>query len=183
MGRARIPPFSPRGTDRRQARTAPADVRAIPPFGHSRQAGPGKGHASCAEHTAITGLIKEGVDPPAVQRISGHKTLAMVLRYIHLSDDHIDLSVAKLDADLLTPLHQNCTRRPTGADAAQLRPADSLVKSSWYGRRDSNPHEQAQGILSPLRLPFRHVRESIAAACRLADCTAARNARGIAGVA
>lgn len=49
-------------------------------------------------HTAITGLVKEGVDLPTVQRISGHKTLAMVLRYTHLSDDHIDHSVAKLDA-------------------------------------------------------------------------------------
>ncbi len=49
-------------------------------------------------HTAITGLIKDGVDLPTVQRISGHKTLAMVLRYTHLSDDHIDDSVAKMDA-------------------------------------------------------------------------------------
>lgn len=48
--------------------------------------------------TAITGLIKEGVDLPTVQRISGHKTLAMVLRYTHLTDDHVDRSVAKLDA-------------------------------------------------------------------------------------
>ncbi|MFY7835773.1 MAG: tyrosine-type recombinase/integrase [Novosphingobium sp.] len=49
-------------------------------------------------HTAITDLIRDGVDLPTVQRISRHKTLAMVLRYTHLSDDHIDESVAKLDA-------------------------------------------------------------------------------------
>ncbi|WP_298198572.1 site-specific integrase [Novosphingobium sp.] len=57
-------------------------------------------------HTAITGLIKEGVDLPTVQRISGHKTLAMVLRYTHLSDEHIDQSVAKLDpvlSDAIAP--------------------------------------------------------------------------------
>ncbi|WP_235982296.1 tyrosine-type recombinase/integrase [Novosphingobium aerophilum] len=66
-------------------------------------------------HTAITSLIKEGVDLPTVQRISGHKTLAMVLRYTHLSDDHIDQSVAKLDTafsgafsqELHTPPNEN----------------------------------------------------------------------------
>ncbi|MFC3175038.1 tyrosine-type recombinase/integrase [Novosphingobium bradum] len=51
-------------------------------------------------HTAITALIKERVDIPTVQRISGHKTIAMALRYTHLTDDHIDQSVAKLDAGL-----------------------------------------------------------------------------------
>lgn len=57
-------------------------------------------------HTAITGLVKAGVDLPTIQRISGHKTLAMVLRYTQLSDDHIDDSVAKLDnafSDAITP--------------------------------------------------------------------------------
>jgi site-specific recombinase XerD len=57
-------------------------------------------------HTAITGLVKAGVDLPTIQRISGHKTLAMVLRYTQLTDDHIDDSVAKLDSafsDAITP--------------------------------------------------------------------------------
>lgn len=49
-------------------------------------------------HTAITGLVKAGVDLPTIQRISGHKTLAMVLRYTQLTDDHIDRHVAKLEA-------------------------------------------------------------------------------------
>ena len=35
-------------------------------------------------HTAITKLVQAGVDLPTVQRISGHKTLAMVLRYAHV---------------------------------------------------------------------------------------------------
>lgn len=55
-------------------------------------------------HTAITGLVRAGVDLPTIQRISGHKTLAMVLRYTQLSDDHIDESVAKLDAAFSTAL-------------------------------------------------------------------------------
>lgn len=57
-------------------------------------------------HTAITALVKAGVDLPTIQKVSGHKTLAMVLRYTHLSDAHIDQAVAKLDdafPDAVTP--------------------------------------------------------------------------------
>jgi integrase len=70
-------------------------------------------------HTAITGLVRAGVDLPTIQRISGHKTLAMVLRYTHLSDDHIDQAVAKLDSafpDVLTPeLHTDSDELRRGA--------------------------------------------------------------------
>ena len=41
-----------------------------------------------------------------MQRISGHKTLAMVLRYTHLSDAHVDDAVSKLETtylDAITP--------------------------------------------------------------------------------
>lgn len=57
-------------------------------------------------HTAITELVKAGVDLPTIQRISGHKTLEMVLRYTQLSDAHIDESVSVLDSafpDTFTP--------------------------------------------------------------------------------
>ncbi|MCC2975719.1 tyrosine-type recombinase/integrase [Sphingomonas sp. PL-96] len=47
--------------------------------------------------TAITRLVKAGVDLPTIQRISGHKTLAMVLRYVHLNDQHIDAAIGKLE--------------------------------------------------------------------------------------
>lgn len=40
-------------------------------------------------HTAITHLVQARVDLPTVQRISGHKTLAMVLRYAHQNGEHI----------------------------------------------------------------------------------------------
>jgi integrase len=40
-------------------------------------------------HTAITHLVQAGVDLPTVQRISGHKTLQMVVRYSHQSGEHI----------------------------------------------------------------------------------------------
>jgi integrase len=48
-------------------------------------------------HTAITRLVKAGVDLPTVQRISGHKTLAMVLRYTHVHGNHIDIALGAID--------------------------------------------------------------------------------------
>lgn len=52
-------------------------------------------------HTTITGLIRANVDLPTVQKISGHKTMAMVLRYTHLSDSHVDAAMSKLDGSFL----------------------------------------------------------------------------------
>ena len=56
--------------------------------------------------TAITRLVKAGVDLPTIQRISGHKTLAMVLRYVNIHGDHIDAAINALDgrfSDAVTP--------------------------------------------------------------------------------
>lgn len=60
-------------------------------------------------HTAITRLVQAGVDLPTIQKISGHKTLAMVLHYTHVYGQHIDNAMLTLDAGLVsvTPkLHQ-----------------------------------------------------------------------------
>ena len=54
-------------------------------------------------HTAITRLVQAGVDLPTIQRISGHKTLAMVLRYAHVSGAHVDRAMAALDRTLPEP--------------------------------------------------------------------------------
>lgn len=57
-------------------------------------------------HTGITKLVEAGVDLPTIQRISGHKTLAMVMRYVHLSDEHIDRSIEFMGTnffDSITP--------------------------------------------------------------------------------
>ncbi|HEY1301058.1 MAG TPA: site-specific integrase [Stellaceae bacterium] len=56
-------------------------------------------------HTAITRLVEAGVDLPTVQRISGHKTLTMVLRYAHVRDPHIDAAIDNL-ARVTPKLHQ-----------------------------------------------------------------------------
>ncbi|MGH8658509.1 MAG: tyrosine-type recombinase/integrase [Gammaproteobacteria bacterium] len=47
-------------------------------------------------HTAITHLVQAGIDLPTVQRISGHKTLQMVVRYSHQSGAHIQTAMDKL---------------------------------------------------------------------------------------
>lgn len=48
-------------------------------------------------HTAITHLVQAGVDLPTVQRISGHKTLQMVVRYAHQNGEHIGAAMEKLE--------------------------------------------------------------------------------------
>ncbi|MDH4246280.1 MAG: site-specific integrase [Deltaproteobacteria bacterium] len=48
-------------------------------------------------HTAITHLVQAGVDLPTVQRISGHKTLQMVVRYSHQNGEHIQEAMDKLE--------------------------------------------------------------------------------------
>ncbi len=48
-------------------------------------------------HTAITHLVQAGVDLPTVQRISGHKTLQMVVRYSHQNGEHIQAAMDKLE--------------------------------------------------------------------------------------
>lgn len=47
-------------------------------------------------HTAITRLVKAGIDLPTVQRVSGHKTISMVLRYAHVDGLHVDNAVNHL---------------------------------------------------------------------------------------
>ncbi|MEG3176196.1 tyrosine-type recombinase/integrase [Sphingomonas sp. RB3P16] len=48
-------------------------------------------------HTAITALVKQKVDVPTIQKISGHKTAAMVLHYVHIFGEHIDDAIGGLN--------------------------------------------------------------------------------------
>lgn len=48
-------------------------------------------------HTAIIHLVQAGVDLPTVQRISGHKTLQMVVRYSHQNGEHIKTAMDALE--------------------------------------------------------------------------------------
>ena len=54
-------------------------------------------------HTAITRLVQAGVDLPTIQKISGHKTLAMVLRYTHVHGQHIDRAISAIGTAIPEP--------------------------------------------------------------------------------
>lgn len=67
---------------------------------------PGKVTPHVMRHSAITRLVMSKVDIPTIQKISGHKTLAMVLRYVHLAGDHIDSAITAIETslpDAITP--------------------------------------------------------------------------------
>lgn len=51
-------------------------------------------------HTAATMMVASGVPLPAVQRVTGHKTYGMVLRYTHLADRSIDEAMTALERRL-----------------------------------------------------------------------------------
>ncbi|QCI95153.1 site-specific integrase [Novosphingobium sp. EMRT-2] len=77
-------------------------------------------------HTGITRLVMAGVDLPTIQRISGHKTLAMVMRYVHLTDDHIDKSIEAIETGFLDTI---APELHTGTDSPPRRkPRLSLAK-------------------------------------------------------
>ncbi len=48
-------------------------------------------------HTFASRLVMVGVDLPTVKELLGHKEIAMTLRYAHLSSDHKQTAVKKLD--------------------------------------------------------------------------------------
>ncbi len=54
-------------------------------------------------HTAITKLVQAGTDLPTIQKISGHKTLTMVLRYTHVHGDHIDKAISAIGTAIPEP--------------------------------------------------------------------------------
>jgi site-specific recombinase XerD len=54
-------------------------------------------------HTAVTKLAQPGIDLPTIQHISGHKTVATVLRYTHVHGQHIDQGIRALGRTLPEP--------------------------------------------------------------------------------
>lgn len=66
-------------------------------------------------HTAISSLVMARADIPTIQKISGHKTPAMVLHYVHLFGEHIDNAMAVLDLgipDQTTPELHTASETP-----------------------------------------------------------------------
>ncbi len=61
-------------------------------------------------HTFGSHLVMEGVDLRTVQQLMGHKDVKMTMRYSHLSPEHVQEAVGKLDR-LWTPYGHQTVRR------------------------------------------------------------------------
>ena len=61
----------------------------------------------CLRHTAITNLVQSGADLATIQRISGHKTLEMVMRCTHVHGPHIDRTIKAIGRSLPEPSGNN----------------------------------------------------------------------------
>ena len=76
-------------------------------------------------HTAISSLVMARADIPTIQKISGHKTPAMVLHYVHLFGEHIDNAMSVLDQavpDPITPkLHTGTAKAISDAKPAHRK--------------------------------------------------------------
>jgi len=73
-------------------------------------------------HTAITALVQAGVDLPTIQNISGHKTLAMVMRYSHVHGQHIDRAIKAIGRGLPAASDSNATTPNREPDANAITP-------------------------------------------------------------
>jgi integrase len=76
-------------------------------------------------HTFASRLVMAGVDLPTVKELLGHKDITMTLRYAHLSTDHKQAAVKKLEkvpAIFTTPPN------------AHLSTAGQVIESSGVGR-------------------------------------------------
>lgn len=72
-------------------------------------------------HTAVTRLVKSGVDIPTIMRVSGHKTAAMVLRYSHVDAPHIDAAASNLNIDIPCAVTPELHTGPNLVDPPMLR--------------------------------------------------------------
>jgi integrase len=89
-------------------------------------------------HTAITKLVQAGVDVPTIQRISGHKTVAMVLRYVHVHGQHIDEGIAALGRGLPAS-HANMRGDEPGISAEHDYTGITHTPSRRLARRTKKP--------------------------------------------
>ena len=74
-------------------------------------------------HTALTRLVQAAVDLPTVQQISGHKTIAMVLRYTHVHGRHIDEAMLALGR----PLPKRATNETTAVITPKLHTRSRVI--------------------------------------------------------
>ena len=98
-------------------------------------------------HTAITRLVKAKTDIPTIQKISGDKTAATVMHYVHIHGIHIDHAISALDIGMhavpVTPelhAHQVAATSCGSASVSVL-----CVRSATYLMVDRAGFEPAYG--------------------------------------
>ena len=107
-------------------------------------------------HTACTRLLEGGVSLPVVASILGWSaatTVRMAKRYGHIGQSAQREAVRVLDRVHFEP--DGAQKEAQSRSDVHGRPV--FIGCLWCRRRESNPHtREGRGILSPLRLPFRH---------------------------
>ena len=96
-----------------------------------REAGIENLHWHDLRHTFASRLVMKGVDLRTVQELMGHKTIAMTLRYSHLSPAH------QLEAV------QRLTRKPTGTTTGTEPEAAKRAADGDAQRREKAAVERA----------------------------------------
>jgi integrase len=86
----------------------------------------GKVTPHALRHTAITRLVKAGIDLPTIQKISGHRTLQMVLEYTHIDDPHIDRAITHLAQGFEESFPPTSRQRSEDAEAASPKSAQII---------------------------------------------------------
>lgn len=90
---------------------------------------PAKVSPHTMRHTGISRLVMAGTDIPTIQKISGHKTVQMVMHYVHVFSSHIDNAISVLEQkipDAIAPeLHTALDEAP-GRDGEQREKVVSI---------------------------------------------------------
>jgi len=64
-------------------------------------------HFHDLRHTFASWAVQRGATLPELKDLLGHATLAMVMRYAHLSPEHLRSAVARLDTVMATGTGRN----------------------------------------------------------------------------
>lgn len=75
-------------------------------------------------HTFASNLAMSGADPLTIKKFTGHKTLAMVARYAHLSDGHLREAISRLG------------NKESGISTSPLRPPKGFKGEGTKGFTD-----------------------------------------------
>jgi len=83
-------------------------------------------------HTAVTRLVRAKTDIPTIMKISGHKTVAMVLRYAHVDGEHIDIAAATLGMDFTGSTYQEFTTKTGEVDEISSKSLRNMVPGGGF---------------------------------------------------